>query len=200
MRIDRRKQPWKSGASAPRKPPRNQPRFSPGVLYHLCHSDRSRSASDGAERNPLFSRAEMDRIERTPSSATLDLRSLSRSGSQRLRLPHPCALCKGGNPNACGEGLDRSDRGSHPSKTTKGGAASVEVARGAKRKGGQPPVLLSGKQKKALTLLPERPRHPERYKCEGYREAWELLLPGLHLKSESTDRSVRSTRAKSAAR
>ncbi len=38
-------------------------------------------------------------------------------------------------------------------------------------------VLLRGKKKKALTLLPERPRHPERYKCEGYREAWGLLLP-----------------------
>jgi hypothetical protein len=38
-------------------------------------------------------------------------------------------------------------------------------------------VLLRGKQKKALTILPERPRHPERYKYEGYREAWELLLP-----------------------
>jgi hypothetical protein len=37
---------------------------------------------------------------------------------------------------------------------------------------------LQGKPKKALTLLPEKPRHPERYKCEGYREAWGLLLPG----------------------
>ena len=40
------------------------------------------------------------------------------------------------------------------------------------------PVLLRGKQKKAVTILPERPRHPERYKYEGYREAWGLLLPG----------------------
>jgi hypothetical protein len=39
-------------------------------------------------------------------------------------------------------------------------------------------VLLLGKPKKALTLLPEKPKHPERYKCEGYREAWGLLLPG----------------------
>jgi len=39
-------------------------------------------------------------------------------------------------------------------------------------------VLLRGRQKKAVTLLPAKPRHPERYKCEGYREAWGLLLPG----------------------
>jgi len=39
-------------------------------------------------------------------------------------------------------------------------------------------VLLRGKKKKAVTLLPEKPRHPERYKCEGYREDWGLLLPG----------------------
>jgi len=39
-------------------------------------------------------------------------------------------------------------------------------------------VLLQGKQKKALTLLPEKPRHPERYRYERYREAWTLLLPG----------------------
>jgi hypothetical protein len=45
-------------------------------------------------------------------------------------------------------------------------------------------ILLRGKKKKkALTLMPERPRHPERYKCEGYREAWEQLLPeGLKTK------------------
>jgi hypothetical protein len=39
-------------------------------------------------------------------------------------------------------------------------------------------VLLLGRQKKAVTLLPERPKHPERYQCECYREAWGLLLPG----------------------
>jgi hypothetical protein len=39
-------------------------------------------------------------------------------------------------------------------------------------------VLLCGQQKKALTLLPRKPRHPERYQYEGYREAWPLLLPG----------------------
>jgi hypothetical protein len=39
-------------------------------------------------------------------------------------------------------------------------------------------VLLRGRGKKAVTLLPAKPRHPERYKCEGYREAWRLLLPG----------------------
>jgi hypothetical protein len=38
-------------------------------------------------------------------------------------------------------------------------------------------VLLRGTQKKALTLLPAKPKHPERYKCECYREAWVLLLP-----------------------
>jgi hypothetical protein len=75
-------------------------------------------------------------------------------------------------------------------------------------------VLLRGKQKKAFTLLPEKPRHPERYKCEGYREAWGLLLPGEELglrsesgskstsksksKSKAADRSVRSTQANSA--
>lgn len=36
-------------------------------------------------------------------------------------------------------------------------------------------VLLSGRRKKAMTLLPENPRHPERYKYECYREAWRLL-------------------------
>jgi hypothetical protein len=39
-------------------------------------------------------------------------------------------------------------------------------------------VLLSGKKKKAVTLLPVRPRHPERYKCEEYREAWRALAAG----------------------
>ena len=38
-------------------------------------------------------------------------------------------------------------------------------------------VLLGGKKKKALTILPEKPKHPERYKYEKYREAWILLLP-----------------------
>jgi hypothetical protein len=38
-------------------------------------------------------------------------------------------------------------------------------------------MLLGGKQKKAVTILPEKPKHPERYKCERYREAWGLLLP-----------------------
>jgi hypothetical protein len=28
---------------------------------------------------------------------------------------------------------------------------------------------------KAMTLLPEKARHPERYRFEGYREAWELM-------------------------
>ena len=40
-------------------------------------------------------------------------------------------------------------------------------------------VLLRGKQKKALTLLPVKPRHPERYKYEGYREAWGLMGGGI---------------------
>jgi hypothetical protein len=33
-------------------------------------------------------------------------------------------------------------------------------------------VLLLGEQKKALTLLPEDPRHPERYRYERYRGSW----------------------------
>jgi hypothetical protein len=49
-------------------------------------------------------------------------------------------------------------------------------------------VLLRGKQKKAFTLLPEKPLHPERYKCEGYREAWRLLLPG-EVKSKTQGRA-----------
>lgn len=40
-------------------------------------------------------------------------------------------------------------------------------------------VLLGGQQKKALTLLPTRPRHPDRYKYECYREAWALLGPPI---------------------
>jgi hypothetical protein len=72
-------------------------------------------------------------------------------------------------------------------------------------------VLLGKKQKKAFTLLPTNPLHPERYKCECYREAWGLLLPGERAlaevkskvrskarskaKSKAADRSVRSTRA-----
>jgi hypothetical protein len=67
-------------------------------------------------------------------------------------------------------------------------------------------VLLLGKPKRAVTLLPEKPRHQERYKCEGYREAWGLLLPEPTTskarstsRSKAADRSVRSTRAKAAA-
>ncbi len=44
-------------------------------------------------------------------------------------------------------------------------------------------VLLEGPQKKAMTLLPQNPRHPERYKYEGYKEAWGLLRPGGNKKS-----------------
>jgi hypothetical protein len=51
-------------------------------------------------------------------------------------------------------------------------------------------VLLLGKPKKALTLLPEKPKHPERYKCEGYRDAWGLLLP------EDTSETVKRTKVK----
>jgi len=36
-------------------------------------------------------------------------------------------------------------------------------------------VLLRGKPKKAVTILPEKPRHPERYRYEGYREGWEWM-------------------------
>jgi hypothetical protein len=36
-------------------------------------------------------------------------------------------------------------------------------------------VLLRGKPKKAVTILPERPKHPERYRYEGYREGWEWM-------------------------
>jgi hypothetical protein len=39
-------------------------------------------------------------------------------------------------------------------------------------------LMLLGKPKKALTLFPVKPRHPERYRYEGYRGAWGLLLPG----------------------
>jgi hypothetical protein len=68
-------------------------------------------------------------------------------------------------------------------------------------------VLLKGRQKKALTLLPTKPLHPERYQYEGYREAWGLLLPsqpakskaGSRSRSKATDGSVRSTWAKAAA-
>ena len=38
-------------------------------------------------------------------------------------------------------------------------------------------VLLSGKAKRAVTILPEKPRHPARYLYEGYRGAWGLMLP-----------------------
>jgi PD-(D/E)XK nuclease superfamily protein len=41
-------------------------------------------------------------------------------------------------------------------------------------------VLLGGQQKKALTLLPSKPRHPGRYRYECYREAWKLLGPILN--------------------
>ena len=52
-------------------------------------------------------------------------------------------------------------------------------------------VLLRGRQKKAVTLLPAKPRHPERYTCEGYREAWGLLLPGEE-KGKVTKRRVQT--------
>ncbi len=38
-------------------------------------------------------------------------------------------------------------------------------------------ILLGGEGKKAVTLLPENPRHPERYACEAYREGWGLMRP-----------------------
>jgi len=41
-------------------------------------------------------------------------------------------------------------------------------------------VLLGGAQKKALTLLPSKPLHPDRYRYECYREAWTLLGPILN--------------------
>jgi hypothetical protein len=42
-------------------------------------------------------------------------------------------------------------------------------------------VILRGKgikagEIKAMTLLPEKARHPERYRFEAYREAWELMV------------------------
>ncbi len=39
-------------------------------------------------------------------------------------------------------------------------------------------ILLGGRRKKAMTLLPVNPRHPDRYKYECYREAWTLLGVG----------------------
>jgi len=45
-------------------------------------------------------------------------------------------------------------------------------------------ILLGKKQKKAVTILPEKPKHPERYNCECYREAWGLLLPVEHNEEE----------------
>jgi hypothetical protein len=53
---------------------------------------------------------------------------------------------------------------------------------------------LPGKQKQGLTLLPENPRHPERYRYEGYREASELLLPAKST-TKAEGRGVRSRRA-----
>jgi len=38
-------------------------------------------------------------------------------------------------------------------------------------------ILVGLEGKKALTLLPENPKTPERYAHECYREAWKLLLP-----------------------
>jgi hypothetical protein len=36
-------------------------------------------------------------------------------------------------------------------------------------------VLLRGKQKKAVTILPEKAKHRERYKYEAYRESLEAI-------------------------
>ena len=55
-------------------------------------------------------------------------------------------------------------------------------------------VLLLGKQKKAFTLFPEDPRHPERHRYEPVSGSVELLLPAKS-KSKGRDRSVRSRRA-----
>jgi hypothetical protein len=56
-------------------------------------------------------------------------------------------------------------------KNARNGAPSLLEGYVANGDVGHPPaVLLRGKQKKALTLLPAKPRHPERYKCEGYRD------------------------------
>jgi hypothetical protein len=54
-------------------------------------------------------------------------------------------------------------------------------------------VLLRGKKKKAVTILPEKPRHPERYKYEYYREGWVMLLP---CRNESKARRRKQTKSR----
>lgn len=53
-------------------------------------------------------------------------------------------------------------------------------------------VLLRGKQKKAVTILPEKPKHPERYKYEAYRES--VGAAAACKKSKAADKSVGSAR------
>jgi PD-(D/E)XK endonuclease len=53
-------------------------------------------------------------------------------------------------------------------------------------------VLLRGKQKKAVTILPEKPKHPERYKYEAYRESAGAVA--VCKKSKAADKCVRSAR------
>lgn len=42
-----------------------------------------------------------------------------------------------------------------------------------------PAAVLLRDQQRAVTLFPVKPRHPRRYRYEGYREAWGLLGPAL---------------------
>jgi hypothetical protein len=53
-------------------------------------------------------------------------------------------------------------------------------------------VMLRGRKKKAMTLLPEKARHPERYRYEGYREAWGWLRADGKKKSAIKGRGARA--------
>jgi hypothetical protein len=54
-------------------------------------------ASAAVSTSPLSFRPEPDRVERTLLSAAFDIDPQPQE-SQQPRLPHPCALCKGGYP------------------------------------------------------------------------------------------------------
>ena len=58
-------------------------------------------------------------------------------------------------------------------------------------------VLLRGKQKKAVTIWPEKPKHPERYKYEAYRESVEAVAACKKVKGSGQECPLRTDTARS---
>jgi hypothetical protein len=82
--------------------------------------ERQRRRSGGT---CFFVFVEIDRVERALLPAAFDF-DLELLGAPRLRLRHPCVLCKGGHSEICRRGFARRVSGSHLPKITKGGTLS----------------------------------------------------------------------------